>query len=212
MKKIGVYGGSFDPIHLGHLNLATEIMEAHQLDEVLFCPAAINPHKTHQNSVSATHRLNMIRLAIAHEPRFSVTEIEIARQGLSYTVDTLKELHALQNDREERSAFFLILGEDSARTLHRWHQPEVIISLAQPLVGSRIGKRDALEPFEGSPSMIRALNEGLTPTRVMEISGTEIRERLLDKKPCYHLLPGKVMDYIITNRIYYPLLNEARFL
>lgn len=212
MKKIGIYGGSFDPIHLGHLNLATEMMEAHQLDEVWFCPAANNPHKTHLTSVSAFHRVNMIRLAIENEPRFFVSEIEIERQGLSYTIDTLKELHALHNDQEDPTMFFLILGEDAARSLHQWHQPEAIVSLAQPLVGSRNRKIKELEPFQGSASVVDAIHKGLTPTRIMEISGTDIRKRLSDKKYCYHLVPGKVMDYIITNRIYYPLLNEARFL
>jgi nicotinate-nucleotide adenylyltransferase len=206
--KIGIYGGSFDPIHLGHLNLATEMLEAHHLDEVWFCPAANNPFKPLQSATPSFHRLNMLRLAIENEPRFLISEIEMDRGGVSYTIDTLKELHA----KNGQHRFFLILGEDAARGFHQWHQPEAIIQLAQPLIGCRGCKMDKLAPFEGSPKVVNALTKGLTPTRIMEISGTEIRKRILEKKNCYHLVPGKVMDYILTNRIYYSVINEARFL
>lgn len=196
--KIGIYGGTFDPVHLGHLNLATEIMEAHHLDLVWFCPAAKNPFKPDQASTSAFHRLNMLKLAIEHEPRFFISEVELEREGVSYTIDTLKELHHQYPEHQ----FFLILGEDAARSFHKWNQPEAIISLAQPLIGCRGIQASEQEPFQGSPNVAKALKKGLTPTRVMEISATEIRKRLLEKKSCYHLIPGKVMDYIITNRLY----------
>lgn len=215
-KLIGIYGGTFDPIHLGHLNLATEMMEIHALDEVWFCPAGCNPHKKNHSSASAFHRLNMINLAIAEEPRFRVSEIELNREGLSYTIDTLNELHTLQKNQDIPASFALILGEDSARDFYQWYRPEEIVRLAKLLVGKR---KDliSLERFQGSPIVVEALNRGITPTRVMEISSKEIRQRLLNKRYCYHLVPGKVMDYIITNHLYYiPLneagLNEARFL
>jgi nicotinate-nucleotide adenylyltransferase len=203
MKKIGIFGGSFDPIHLGHLNLAIEMLEAHHLDEVWFCPAGRNPHKEDQHPVDASHRLKMIQLAIEKDPRFRICDLEIKRQGLSYTVDTLKKLHALQLEKGEQTSFYLIIGKDAARNFHRWHEPEVIIELARLLVGER---RDETllpsEEYQGSPAVVKAILEGLTSTRIMEISSTEIRERLLNKKYCYHLLPGKVLDYILTNHLY----------
>lgn len=208
MKKIGIYGGSFDPIHLGHMSLATEIMEAHKLNEVWFCLAASNPLKPQQSDVSVFHRLNMLRLAIENEPRFFISEIEIERQGVSYTIETLKQFHSMEKSHQ----FFLILGEDAARTFHQWRQPEEIVQLAKLLVGCRSRQLKDLEPFQGGSSIVNSIKQGLTATRIMEISGTDIRKRLMERKNCYHLVPGKVMDYIITNELYYSLLNEARFL
>ena len=94
-KLIGILGGSFDPIHLGHLNLAVAIMEAHSLFQVWFCPAAQNPLKPNDTNASAHHRMEMVRLAIAGEPRFKVIDTDITRKGPSYTIDTLKALDAL---------------------------------------------------------------------------------------------------------------------
>ena len=213
-KFIGIYGGSFDPIHIGHLNLATEILEAHHLDEVWFCPAERNPLKKEQAPVGASHRLNMVRLAIEEEPRFKVSEIEMNRAGLSYTVDTLNELNLLQKDKEDPDSFALILGEDAARDFFQWHQAEAIVDSVKLLIGSRKNEINTIEGFQGSHAIVNALNNGLTKTRIMEISSKEIRERLLNKKYCYHLLPGKVMDYIITNHLYCDPLKTsgARFL
>lgn len=218
MKKIGILGGSFDPIHLGHLNLAIEMMEAHHLNEVWFCPAAANPLKKHTTSASSSHRLNMIHLAIENEPRFRVCDIEINREGPSYTLETLQELHALQ---DSPCAFYFIMGEDAARHFYQWHKPEEILNFANLLIGKRsakekidqpfLGSSKIDQPFLGSSKINEAIRKGLTPIRQMEVSSTEIRERLLNKKDCCHLVPGKVLDYIITNDLYYSSI-KARFL
>jgi nicotinate-nucleotide adenylyltransferase len=209
-KKIGIYGGSFNPVHLGHLNLAVEIMEAHNLDQVWFCPVAINPFKADLPPISPQHRIKMLSLAIEHEPRFIVCDIEIHRPGLSFTIDTIKELHSQQKDEEDQAAYSLILGEDSARDFHKWHKPEEIVSLIPLLIGSRFS--NGKQTFQGSAQILDAIDKGLTPIRIMEISSSVIRERLLNKRYCYHLIPGKVMDYINANHLYYSLLNEVRFL
>lgn len=213
-KFIGIYGGSFDPIHLGHLNLATEIMEAHHLDEVWFCPAACNPLKEDQVLASASHRLEMIRLAIENEPRFKISEIELNRDGVSYTIDTVNELVASQKGKLDPDSFALILGEDSAKDFFKWRQPEAIVQSVKLLIGSRPNEKEKNKSFQGSDLVVQAIHQGLTPTRIMEISSREIRQRLLNKKYCYHLVPGKVMDYIVTNDLYYSPLkpSEARFL
>lgn len=199
-KQIGIFGGSFDPIHNGHLNLAIEIMEAHSLDEVWFIPAAYSPFKHYPASASAQDRLAMTALAIAGEPRFRALDIEISREGPSYTVDTLKTLVDAQKGQTDPCTFALLLGDDTARGFSGWHQPESILRLARLLVGCRevIHK----EPFKGSPQVIAALEAGMTPTRIMEISSTDIRQRLKEGKYCGHLVPGKVLDYIFSHQLY----------
>lgn len=210
-KLIGIFGGSFDPIHLGHLNLAVEMLELHRLDEVWFCPAACSPHKHHYPQVNVQHRLNMLRLAIQEEPRFSIIETEINREAPSYTIDTLNELSAQQQDKVDPDRFVFILGEDTARNFHKWRQPESILNLAQLLVGERPDREKPLS-FQGSPRVVEAIKKGLTPIRLMEISSKEIRKRLLNHEYCYHLLPGKVVDYIASHCLYSPASSEARFL
>jgi nicotinate-nucleotide adenylyltransferase len=213
MKKIiGIYGGAFNPIHLGHLNLAAEMMEAHHLHEVWFCPTGCHPQKHDPFAVSAEHRLNMIRLAIEGQPRFQVSDIEIDREGPSYTVDTLLAFNELEKEKKDPYAFALILGEDAARGFSTWHQPEEIIKLARLLVGRRGDEKKRTDPFPGSPEIAAAIQKGWTQTRVMEISSREVRERVLKKKYCAHLLPTKVLDYINTNQLYCSSLKEVRFL
>ena len=198
-KQIGIFGGSFDPIHNGHLNLAVELMEAHSLDEVWFIPAACSPFKQFPTATSAQDRLAMTALAIAGETRFRVLDLEINREGPSYTVDTLKTLVEAQKGQADPCTFALILGDDTARGFSGWHHPEAIVQLARLLVGSRGLQK---EPFKGSPQVIAALEAGMTPTRIMEVSSTEIRQRLKEGMYCGHLVPGKVLDYIFSHQLY----------
>lgn len=201
VKRIGVYGGSFDPIHFGHLNLAVGIMEAHHLDEVWFCPAAANPNKTHTCCASAQHRLNMLSIAIESEPRFKTIELELYRKGPSYTLDTLMELHSIQHKAGLEGLFYLILGEDSAKTFHSWYHPEKIIKYAHLLVGSRNCVHSSCD-FQGDDEVVAALRHGMTPTKVMDISATDIRRRLAEGRFCGHLVPSKVIDYIALHHLY----------
>ena len=200
-KQVGLYGGSFDPIHLGHLNLAVQMLEAHKLDEVLFCPTAINPLKSVSCFASANQRIEMLNLAIEQEPRFHVLDIEVNRAGPSYTIDTIHQLIENRKEQEEEIEISLIIGGDAARSFHRWHQPEEIIRHAHLLIGSR-EMENINRDFQGSPQVIEAIHQGLTPIHVMEISSTEIRDRLARKLCCWHLLPGKVLDYILSHELY----------
>lgn len=199
--KVGVYGGTFDPIHFGHLNLAIEIMEAHHLDEVWFCPAQISPHKQKMTPTPVHHRLAMLELALCDIPNFKVLDIETKRQGPSFTIDTLRELIAIENQYSNQKEFYLILGDDSLPEFSRWHLPEEIIKLVPLLIGRRSSQCQSLE-FKGNPAICEAIRNGLTPTRLMEISGTEIRQRLQQGKYVGHLLPAKVMDYIYKHHLY----------
>lgn len=201
-RNIGVYGGTFDPVHLGHISLAFEIMESRHLDEVWFCPALINPFKEGQSiPIAPQHRLNMLQIAIEGEPRFRINEVELFRQGPSYTIDTLRTLIANEKKNKARLNFYLIIGEDAAKDFHKWREAEEIIRLAKILIGKRTPLIES-ESWQGSIKVQNALRMGITPTRIMEISSTEIRERLSKGMFCGHLLQRKVLDYIILNDLY----------
>lgn len=136
MKRIGLLGGSFDPLHFGHLNMAIALLEAHRLDEVLFCPAHTSPSKmTSPPAASPEHRLAMVSLGIQKIKPFSLLDWEAVKQGPSYTIDTVKRLKS-----ERHSTLFLLLGEDQLPDLHRWKDVEELFTLCQPLVAARDNK------------------------------------------------------------------------
>lgn len=201
-KKIGIYGGSFDPIHLGHVNIAFEILQIHGLDEVWFCPAAINPHKMEGSTASAIDRLNMLNLVLAETPFFKVLTLELDRKGPSYTVDTLRELVYSQQNQSDPDQYFFIMGDDAIKNFHKWHHAEEIVNLVPLLIGQRMSRVDPND-LNGSAAIIGAIKSGLTPTRVMEISSSEIRHRLSNKMYCGHLLQAKVLDYILSHHLYF---------
>src|SRR5262245_29724743 len=131
--RLGVFGGTFDPVHLGHLILAEQCREQARLDQVQFVPAAVPPHKRDKELTSFGQRVEMLALAIAGQPAFRIDELEKNRTGPSYTVDTLTQLHAARPGDE----FFFILGADSVRDLPIWYQPRRILELATLLVVAR---------------------------------------------------------------------------
>lgn len=171
--------------------------EAHGLDEVIFIPAAQNPHKSIPGEATPRQRLEMLHLAIDGIPGFSVDERELRRKGVSYTYDTLQEFK--NNKRTCRIA--LILGEDAAESFPKWHKAEEIASQVDLLVGQRPGYTLFL-PKDLSPAIAQALKRWLTPIPVMDISSTEIRGRLSKNLYCGHLVPAKVLDYIQGHHLY----------
>ncbi len=206
IPQVGILGGTFDPPHFGHINLAVRIMEAHDLEEVWFCPAWSNPFKQRQETSSAEHRLAMTRLAIEGVPHCHVLDIECARQEISYTVETLRELVAMEQQRPQPRQLRLLLGTDTAQHLADWREPEEIIALAPPLVGCRFGC-DELSNGSASPVVLAALEKGKTTIPLLDISSTDIR-RCLSKGLYYrHLIPLKVVDYICAHHLYFTLLD-----
>lgn len=200
-KKIGLLGGTFDPIHHGHLNLAFELMEKKDLDEVWFIPAQINPFKTGVITTSMEDRLEMVKLAIQDIPQFSIKDLEKERPPPSYTIHTLQAFISEAALTGEPHHFYLLLGEDSVPGFSQWHLPEEIVKLVPLLIGSRSGISQY--QFEAFSLPIReAIQAGLTPTRLMDVSGTEIRHRLRHNLYCGHLLPSPVLQYIHENKIY----------
>lgn len=192
---IGFYGGTFNPIHFGHLNLAIALMEAHGLEEVWFSPAFISPHRQTEKPIWIEHRLKMVELGIQDIPQFKLIDIESRRQEPSFTVDTLQELIST----EKKKKFCLLLGEDSIEGFFRWKEPEKIVDLVPLFIGSRTGSPHHLE---GNPKICEAIRKGMTSTRRMDISATEIRKRVPLGLYCGHLIPQKVLDYILENHLY----------
>ncbi|MES2272963.1 MAG: nicotinate (nicotinamide) nucleotide adenylyltransferase [Chlamydiota bacterium] len=191
-KTIGFFGGSFDPIHFGHIGLALQLMEIHKLDEVLFCPVQCSPFKLNSPPMaSPSHRLQMLKIVLEEIPKFRLLSSEIDREGPSYTVDTLRELH------RTTPRLRLLLSEESALHFEKWKNPEELIRLAPPLIGTRPGT-ELTGPFS------EILKKGLTRTKAFETSSSEIRERLNKKLYCGHLIPGKALDYIHAHRLYSP--------
>ena len=184
----GIFGGSFDPLHFGHLFLSLQIAEAHQLDRVLVCPAFCSPFKSAAPPIANPHhRLAMVKLAVADIPGFETISIEIDRGGPSYTIDTIR---ALPTDQ-----YRLILSEEAAMGFHNWKGAEELLHAAPPLIGCRRG-------FKLEGPLRQELEKGLTLTRSMDISSTHIRERLSEKLYCGHLVPAQVLEYIYSCGLY----------
>ena len=201
-NKVGLFGGSFDPIHFGHLNLAMELKEKHHLDEVWFCPAHINPHKLDANTPAlALHRLKMVELAVAGIPGFRVIDNEISREGPSYTIDTLHALIADEAKTGNGRTFALLLGADAIPGFFRWHCPLEIVRLVPLFIGSRAGTLN-ISQLEGDPEILAAIQKGMTETRLFDVSATAVRYRLSKGLYCGHLVPKEVLDYIYTNHLY----------
>ncbi len=200
-KKIGLLGGTFDPIHFGHLNLAFELMEKRALDQVWFIPAQVNPFKENVPPKEMHHRLAMVALAIQDIPQFYLKDLEKERPAPSYAIDTLKAFIAEEAYSPTPHQFFLILGEDGISNFYEWHLAEEIVKLVPLLIGSRSG---IPQPFYElfPPSIQKAIQEGITHTRLMDISSTDIRARLAKGLYCGHLVPELVMNYIDNKKLY----------
>lgn len=201
-KKIGLFGGTFDPIHFGHLNLAFELMEKRELDQVWFIPAQVNPFKVEMPPQSMDHRLAMVQLAIQHISQFQLKDLEKERPPPSYTIDTLRAFVAEEAYNPTPNQFYLLLGEDSIPTFFHWHLPEEIVKLVPLLIGSRSGIGQ-YEFIKFSLPIRKAIEEGLTKTRLMDISSTDIRKRLSQGFYCDHLVPTLVLHYIRANQLYH---------
>ncbi len=195
MRKIGFLGGSFDPIHFGHIHLGISLQEAHGLDEVLVCPAARSPLK---NSIpeEAHHRLEMVKLAVADIPSWKALDWEIQKRPPSFTIDTVRHLLNEIYDKSDVK-IFLLMGNDLISELPQWKEVRELFELATPLIGCRIPP--AVPQDAALHSKITA---GLTTTKILDISATEIRNRIKKRLYCGHLLPAKVLDYIRLHHLY----------
>jgi nicotinate-nucleotide adenylyltransferase len=196
--RLGVLGGTFDPPHVGHFLAAVDAYEALSLDRLIIVPAAAQPLKTGSPAVaSPTDRLEMVRRAVGDDPRFEVSEVEIVRGGLSYTVDTLEALAAEWPGAE----LFLIVGMDALATFGRWKSPERIRELASLAVLAR--GDDGEEATRGTLAGVTRVN-----TRRVDVSSSEIRRRIRDGNPIRGFVAESVERYISAGNLYRPARPE----
>lgn len=197
--RLGLFGGSFDPPHVGHLLVAGDAHEALRLDRVVFIPTGVQPLKAGRAVASAEHRLAMVRLLVGADPRFTVDPVETDRPGLSFTVDTLSEFA----DRHRGAELFLLVGADVPRAFARWREPERIVELATVVVLHRAEDADGENESGEEPGAIH-LRKRLTflSTRRIDISSTEIRARLRSGRPIHGFVPDAVAEFIAAERLY----------
>jgi nicotinate-nucleotide adenylyltransferase len=195
-RRIGIFGGTFDPPHVGHVSAACDVADALDLDEVLWVPAGRPPHKPDDVSAPAELRVAMAREAAAADPRFRVSEVELRRPGPSYTVDTLRELLDAEKAKapgDEAPELVLIIGHDQYRTFDRWRAPEEIRRLATLAVMDRGGERLlAADPDE----VVRV------PVRRIDVSSTEVRARIERGEDVSALVPEEVLRVIRAEGLY----------
>lgn len=199
--RLGVLGGSFDPVHHGHLILAETCREACGLDEIWFVPAAIPPHKIGQNRTDARHRLAMLRLAVAGRSDYVVSNLELARGGVSYTVDTLERLHADRPGVE----LSLLLGSDSLRDFPTWREPGRIATLATLIVVRRAGQAEQ-DVERWCAQLPERLGAAATCVVIempaIELSSSDLRQRVAAGRSIRFRTPELVERYIEHERLY----------
>ena len=201
MGRVGIFGGSFDPVHLGHLWIASAAAETLSLDVVRWIPAAVSPLKPHGPVASNDDRLSMVRLAIGGDPRFAVDDRELRREGVSYTADTVREIASDEPDAE----LFLIVGGDSVATFDRWREPESILETATLAAVRRGGEGQVpypvLAPFCDAEGMKKIVASEIAMPAI-ELSSGELRQRISDGRSVRYRVPAAVEAFIAAEKIY----------
>ena len=197
-KRIGIMGGTFDPIHMGHLITAEMVRAEAALDEVLFIPSARPPHKENKGEAPAEDRLLMVQCAVEGNPAFSVSDIELRREGPSYTVDTIAALSEQLGDAE----LFFITGADAMNDLYRWHEPKRLLQSCQFIVATRQGAPldELLIAEKFTAEERRHIHVLMTPH--LEISSSVIRTRIRAGLSVRYLVPRAVEEYIERRGLY----------
>lgn len=192
--KIGLFGGTFDPIHVGHLIIAETVRSDFSLDRLLFVPAAVPPHKKYRDISSGSIRLEMVRSAISGHPYFEVSDAEIRRGGISYTVETVRRFQ--ESEEWAGNAFYLLIGADSFRDLKNWKKPKEILDRIRVLVVER--------PSFGIEEIEAGFDEGVTLVRapLVGISSNEIRRRVREGKSIRYWVPESVEQIIRREGLY----------
>jgi len=193
--KVCLFGGTFDPPHLGHLIIAQTIFEAENFDQIVFVPAYQPPHKNGMKISPVDQRLEMLKIAISENPNFVMSDLEIQRKGLSYSIDTIIE-YKKQNNLSSDELFYL-MGSDSLKQFKKWKDTKRIIDESRVIVAIRPGFRPS-----DIPNWILAKIQFASIPRI-EISSTTIRDRWIDDKTIRYMVTESVWQYINKNKLYY---------
>lgn len=200
-RRIGIFGGSFDPVHLGHLLIAEQFAQDMKLDVVKFIPAKVSPFKLSYTPTSDKHRLEMLRLAVGSNERFEVDSLELERGGVSYTIDTVASLRSVEPDAE----YYMLIGADSLKDFKKWKSPEELLRSVSLVVARRGGEA----PPEWSelsglatPEVLSGIQERVLDLPAMEISSTDIRRRVERGRSIRYLVPSGVEVYIHSHGLY----------
>jgi nicotinate-nucleotide adenylyltransferase len=218
-KRVGVLGGSFDPVHRGHIGLATGARETFQLDSVLFIPAYLSPHKLNSEPAPPHHRLAMLELALAPHPFFSISRVELEKKEVSFTVDTLSHLTAGHPDTD----FFLIMGIDAFMGINTWKSVYRLLGMCHVIVATRPGFKSGIDDCvenlfaeqgnlyspatpKGEITAFHHLKKNTTlnffDLPPLDISSTNIRDRTHHHLAIKNMLPPEVENYMIANQLY----------
>jgi nicotinate-nucleotide adenylyltransferase len=199
VRRLGVLGGSFDPVHVAHLLVAETVREALGLDLVLFLPAGRQPLKRHRQATPAEHRVAMVELAIRDNPRFALSRIDVDRRGVSYTAETV---HVLRRDwGGDAISMWFIIGADSLASFPQWHEPEAVLACTRLAVVRRPGVQLNLASlYSQLPQLQNTLD--WIDTASMDISATDIRRRVAEGLSIRYRVPESVRKYIEAQGLY----------
>ncbi|MCI9019486.1 MAG: nicotinate-nucleotide adenylyltransferase [Eubacterium sp.] len=198
-KKIGLMGGTFNPVHYGHLLIAENAYEQFELDEVIFMPTGSSPHKDSRQILDAEHRMEMLRLATADNPHFTCSDYEISRQGVSYTHLTIRAFH----DQKKDCGLYFIMGADSLAYFDTWRCPDEISRLSVILAAVRDGlNMEELLPIREQLWHRYGTKVGFINTPNFSVSSNIIRQRVMSHHSIRYLVPDSVGEYIRENQIY----------
>jgi nicotinate-nucleotide adenylyltransferase len=203
MKRIGIFGGTFNPIHHGHLLVAQAVLESFALDQVLLVPCQVSPFKKDQEqaaNLAAQHRLEMVRRSIVGDKRFKLCDLELQRPGVSYTIDTIRQL----KKEEPEARFFLVVGMDTLLDLHRFREAEALVELCDVITVQRPGCHECPAPavLHFPEAVTSRLIKNIIRGRWCDISSTEIRQRVAEGRSIRYWVPLAVEEYIQKNRLY----------
>ena len=198
-KRVGILGGTFDPIHVGHLMTAEAVRDEYHLDKVIFIPAAVPPHKQNQDGTEAMHRYVMTGLATCSNPNFEVSDIQMNRPGPSYTIDTIREL--LERFGED-TEFYFITGADAIQEIHTWDRIEELLEMCHFIGASRQGCLPDVNQIKASFGELGKRKIHRLETPELEISSTDIRNRIKKGYSIKYIVPTAVEQYIYKQGLY----------
>lgn len=194
-RRTGIFGGSFDPVHNAHVALARVALAELRLDELLWVPAG-QPWQKDRGLTPAADREAMVRLAIADEPRFALSRVELERSGPSYTIDTVRALQAARPDATDRADWYLVIGQDQYAGFHTWHSWQALLGLVTLAIADRPDTVHVVDP------QVLAVPHAAVTLPMMDVSSTDIRGRVRLGQGIDDLVPAPVARYIARHRLY----------